>query len=115
MAHNGTPQELDNMAASYGTQARHLTRAVVAAILVVAEATLRNPSRVIMVQQERSLARVRDQEQKCAEICEDIRDAQEKTEANKAHIEASCTRDATCANAVGVGIMQQMACYEIGL
>jgi hypothetical protein len=103
------------MAASYRTQARHLTRAVVAASLVVAEATLRDPSRVILVQLERSLARVRDQEQKCAGICEDIRDAQEQSEANETHIEASCTRDATRANVAGVAIMQQMARYEIGL
>jgi hypothetical protein len=76
---------------------------------------LRDPSRVIMVQLERCLARVRDQEQKCAGICEDIRDAQEQTDANKALIEASCTREANRANAGGVAIMQQMARYEIGL
>jgi hypothetical protein len=88
---------------------------VVAANLVVAEATLCDPSCVIIVQLERSLARVQDPEQKCAGICEDIRDAQEQTKANETHIEASCTSDATRANVAGVAIMRQMACYEIGL
>jgi hypothetical protein len=50
MAHNGTQEGLAAMAATYRTQAGHLTRAVVAANLVVTEAMLRAPSRVIMVQ-----------------------------------------------------------------
>jgi hypothetical protein len=77
MAHDGTQEELAPLAATYRTQAGHLTRAVVAANLFITEATLRDPSRVIMAQLERCLARVRDQEYKCAAICEDIRDAQE--------------------------------------
>jgi hypothetical protein len=115
MAHDGTQEELAAMAATYRTQAGHLNRAVVAAKLVVVEATLRAPKRVLMAELERCLARVRDQEHKCAQICEDIRDAQESNVANEAAIKASCTRDANCANAAGVAIMQQMARYEIGL
>jgi hypothetical protein len=116
MVHDGTQEELATMAATYRTHAGHLTRAVEAANLVVTEATLRAPNHVIMAQLERCLARVRDQEHnKCAQICEDIRDAQESTDANEAHIEASCTRDANCAKAAGVAITQQMARYEIGL
>jgi hypothetical protein len=65
-----------------------------------------------MVQLERSLAKVRDQEEKCVGICEDNRDAQEQTDANKAHIEGCLTRDATRADVVGVAIMRQMARYE---
>jgi hypothetical protein len=105
------------MAATCRTQAGHLTRAVVAAAnLVVTEATLRAPNRVIVAQLERCLARVRDQEHKCAQICEDIRDAQESTNAKKAHIEVSCTRDANCANTagaqgpVGPGPAQRIIC-----
>jgi hypothetical protein len=103
------------MAASYRTQAGHLTRAVQAANLIVAEAILRKPSCVIMVQLERGLANVRDQEEKCAGICEDIRDAQEQTDANEAHIEGCLTRNATLADVAGVAIMRQMSRYEIGL
>jgi hypothetical protein len=50
MAEQVTAEELASMAASYRTQAGHLTRAVQAANLVVAEAILRDPSRVIMEQ-----------------------------------------------------------------
>jgi hypothetical protein len=110
-----TAGELANMAASYRTQAGHLTRAVQAANLIVAEAILRKPSCVIMVQLERGLANVRDQEEKCAGICEDIRDAQEQTDANEAHIEGCLTRNATLADVAGVAIMRQMSRYEIGL
>jgi hypothetical protein len=92
MAQPVTPEELASMAASYRTQAGHLTRAVVAAKLVVAEAIQRNPSRVIMVQLKRSLAKVLDQEEKCAGICKDIRDAQEQTDANEAHIKGCLPR-----------------------
>jgi hypothetical protein len=68
-----------------------------------------------MVQLEKCLAKVRDQEAKCAAICEDIRDAQEPTAANEALIKASFTRVNDCANAAGVAVVQQMARYEIGL
>jgi hypothetical protein len=87
MAQPVTAEELASMAASYRTQAGHLTRAVQAANLIVTEAILRDPSRVIMVQLERGLAKVWDQEEKCAGIGEDIRDAQEQTDTNEAHIE----------------------------
>jgi hypothetical protein len=102
MAQPVTAEELASIAANYRTQAGHLTRAVQAANLVVAEAIQRNPSRVMMVQLERSLAKVWHQEEKCAGISEDIRDAQEQTDANKAHIEGCLTRDATRADVAGV-------------
>jgi ABC-type Na+ transport system ATPase subunit NatA len=94
MAEPVTAEELASMAASYRTQAGHLTRGVQAANLIVAEAVLHDPSSVIMEQLKRGLAKVRDQEEKCAGICEDIRDAQEQTLVNEAHIEGCFTRDA---------------------
>jgi hypothetical protein len=110
-----TPEELAAMAASYRGQSGWLTRSVDTFDLVVAEATLRAPNRPLMAQLERCLAKVQDQEQKCAQICEDIRDEQEPTAANEALIEASFTRDNNRANAASVAVMQQMARYEIGL
>jgi hypothetical protein len=110
-----TPEELASMAASYRTQAGNLTRAVWASNPVVSEAILCDPSRVIMEQLKRGLTKVWDQEEKCAGICEDIRDAQEQTAANEAHIEGCLTRDATQADVAGVAIMREMARYEIGL
>jgi hypothetical protein len=68
MAEPVTAEELASMAASYRTQAGHLTRAVQTANLVVAEAVLRNPSCVLMEQLKQGLAKVRDQEEKCAGI-----------------------------------------------
>jgi hypothetical protein len=115
MAEPVTAEELDNMAASYRTQSGHLTRAVNAANVLVAEAVLRDPSRVFMEQLKQALAKFRDQEEKCAGICEDIRDAQEQTEANKTHIEGCLTRDAHRADAAGVAITREMARCEIGL
>jgi MOSC domain-containing protein YiiM len=110
-----TPEKLAVMAASYRGQSGWLTRAVETCNLVVAEATLRAPNFPLMAQLERCLAKVWDQEQKCAQICEDIRDAQELTAASESLIEASFTRDNNRANAASVAVMQQMARYEIGL
>jgi hypothetical protein len=110
-----TQEELDNMAASYRAQTGHLTRAVKAANVLVVEAALPAPSRVFLEQLKRALATVWDQETKCAAICEDIRDAQDQTEANETHIEGCLTRDADQANAVGVAITREMARCEIGL
>jgi hypothetical protein len=70
---------------------------------------------VFMEQLKQALAKFRDQEEKCAGICEDIRDAQEQTEANKTHIEGCLTRDAHRADAAGVAITREMARCEIGL
>jgi hypothetical protein len=103
------------MAASYRAQTGHLTRAVKAANVLVVEAALPAPSRVFLEQLKRALATVWDQETKCAAICEDIRDAQDQTEANETHIEGCLTRDADQANAVGVAITREMARCEIGL
>jgi hypothetical protein len=50
----------------------------------------------------------------CA-ICEDIRDAQERTEDNEDHIEGSLTRDADRADEAAVAITREMARCEIGL
>jgi hypothetical protein len=110
-----TPEELAAMAASYRGQSGWLTRAVETCNLVTADATLRAPNRLLMAQLERCLAKFRDQEQKCAQICEDIRVAQEPTAANEALIKASFPRDNNHANAASVAVMQQMARNEIGL
>jgi hypothetical protein len=45
----------------------------------------------------------------------DIRDAQDQTEANKAHMEGCLTRDADLADAASVAITREMAHCEIGL
>jgi hypothetical protein len=88
-----TVQELAQMAASCRAQSGWLTRAVDTCTLVVAEAAIREPNRPLMVQLDRCLAEVRDQEKKCAQICEDIRDGQEQNAANDANIKASLNRD----------------------
>jgi hypothetical protein len=108
-------EDLNNMAASYRAQTGHLTRTVKAANALVKEAALRPPSRVFLEQLNRALAAVRDQEAKCAAICEDIRDAQDQTEANEVHIEGCLTRDANCADEVIVAVTREMARCEIGL
>jgi hypothetical protein len=115
MAEPATQEELDNMAASYRAQTEHLTRAVKAANVLVVDAALHAPSRVFLEQLKRTLAAVWDQEKKCAAICEDIRAAQDQTEANKDHIEGRLTRDADRADAAVVAITREMARCEIGL
>jgi hypothetical protein len=97
-----TVQELAQMAASCRAQSGWLTRAVDTCTLVVAEAAIREPNRPLMVQLDRCLAEVRDQEKKCAQICEDIRDGQEQNAANDANIKASLNRDSNRANAAGI-------------
>jgi hypothetical protein len=107
--------DLDGMAGSYRAQTGHLTRTIKAAASLVKEAALRAPSRVFLEQLKRALAGVRDQEAKCAAICEDIRDAQEQTAANELHIEGCLTRDADRADEVIVAVTREMARCEIGL
>jgi 5-formyltetrahydrofolate cyclo-ligase len=94
MSEQDKEEDLNNMAASYRAQTGHLTRTVKAANALVKEADLRPPSRVFLEQLKRVLAAVCDQEAKCAAICEDIRDAQDQTEANEEHIKGCLTRDA---------------------
>jgi hypothetical protein len=115
MSEPATEEDLNNMAASYRAQTGHLTRAVKAANVLVKEAALRPPSRVFLEQLKRALAAVRDQEKKCAAICEDIRDAQDQTEANEDHIKGCLTRDADRAEEVSVAVTREMARCEIGL
>jgi hypothetical protein len=100
-----TVQELAQMAASYRAQSGWLTRAVDTCNLVVAEAAVREPNGPLMVQLDRCLAQVRDQEKKCAQICKDIRDGPEQNAANDANIEASLNRDSNGANAAGIAVM----------
>jgi hypothetical protein len=88
-----TVQELAQMAASYRAQSGWLSMAVDICNLVIAEAAVRELNRPLMVQLDRCLAQVRDQEKKCAQICKDIRDGQEQNAANNAHIEASLNRE----------------------
>jgi hypothetical protein len=68
--------DLGGMAGSYRAKTGHLTRTIKASAALVKEAALRPPSRTFLEQLKRALARVRDQEAKCAAICKDIRDAQ---------------------------------------
>jgi hypothetical protein len=88
MSDQGEEPDLDGMAGSYRAQTGHLTRTIKAASARVKEAALRAPSKTFLDQLKRALARgVHDHEAKCAAICEDIRDAQEQTEAYEEHIE----------------------------
>jgi hypothetical protein len=115
MSEQDKEEDLNNMAASYRAQTGHLTRTVKAANALVKEASLSPPSRVFLEQLKRALAAVRDQEAKCAAICEDIRDAQDQTEANEEHIEGCLTRDADRADEVSGAVTREMARCEIGL
>jgi hypothetical protein len=115
MSEQDKEENLNNMAASYRAQTGHLTRTVKAANALVKEAALRPPSRVFLEQLKRALAAVREQEAKCAAICEDIRDAQDQTEANEVHIEGCLTRDADRADEVIVAVTPEMSRCEIGL
>jgi hypothetical protein len=82
----------DGMAGSYRAQTG--TRTIKKAAVLVKEAALRAPSTIFLDQLKRALAEVRYQQVKFADICEDIRDAQDRTEDNKAHIEECLDRDA---------------------
>jgi hypothetical protein len=115
MAATATVEELAQMAASYRDQSGWLTRAVDSCNLVITEAAVREPNRPLMVQLDRCLAQLWDQEKKCAQICEDIRDGQAQNEANITNIEASLNRDSNCVNAAGIAVMHQLARYDIGL
>jgi hypothetical protein len=115
MSDHGEEPDLYGMAGSYRAQTGHLTRKIKAATAVVKEAALRAPSKTFLDQLKRALAGVRDQEAKCAAICEDIRDAQDQTEANEIHIEGCLTRDADRADEVVVAVMHEMARCKIGL
>jgi hypothetical protein len=73
-------RDLVGMAGSYRAQTGHLTRTIKKAAALVKEAALRAPSTIFLDELKRALAEVRDQQEKCADICEDIRDAQEKSD-----------------------------------
>jgi ABC-type transporter Mla subunit MlaD len=107
--------DLDGMAGSYRAQTGHLTRRIKRAAVLVKEAALRAPSTIFLDQLKRALAEVRDQQEKCAAICEDIRDAQDQTDDNEAHIEGCLDRDADQADQVAVLVTREMARCEIGL
>jgi hypothetical protein len=107
--------DLDGMAGSYRAQTGHLTRTIKTSDALLKEAALRAPSMVFLDQLKRALAGVRDQQAKCAAICEDIRDAQDRTEDNEGLIEGCLTRDADRADEVAVAVTREMACCEIGL
>jgi hypothetical protein len=108
-------RDLPGMAGSYRAQTGHLTRVITKATALVAEAVLRAPSKTFLGELKRVLAEIRDQQEKCAEICEDIRDAQEKNDENEAKIEGCLNRDADRGNIVAVQVTRLMACCEIGL
>jgi hypothetical protein len=115
MSDQGEEPDLDGMARSYRAQTGHLTRTIKTASALVKEAVLGAPSMIFLDQLKRALAGVCDQEAKCAAICEDIREAQEQTEANEIHIEGCLTRDADRADEVLVAVTREMARCEIGL
>jgi hypothetical protein len=106
-------RDLAGMAGSYRAQTGHLTRVITKADALVAEAVLRAPSTTFLGELKRVLAEIRDQQEKCADICEDIRDAQEKTLANEAKIKGCLDRNATRGNLVAVQVTLEMAHCEI--
>jgi hypothetical protein len=108
-------RDLAGMAGSYRAQTGHLTRVITKADALVAEAVLRAPSTTFLGELKRVLAEILDQQEKCAEICEDIRDAQEKNLANEAKIEGCLDRDAARGNLVAEQVTREMARCEIGL
>jgi hypothetical protein len=112
---DGGERDLNGMAGSYRAQTGHLTRTIKRAAVLVKEAALRAPSTIFLDQLKRALAEVRDQQVKCADICEDIRDAQDRTEDNEAHIEGCLDGDADRADQVAVLVTCEMARCEIGL
>jgi hypothetical protein len=108
-------RDLDGMAGSYRAQTGHLTRTIKKAAALVKEAALCAPSTIFLDELKRALAEVRDQQAKCADICEDIRDAQDRSDENEAPIEGCLNRDADRADLVAVQVTREMACCEIGL
>jgi hypothetical protein len=108
-------RDLVGMAGSYRAQTGHLTRMITKTTALVAEAVLRAPSKTFLDELKRVLAEICDQQEKCAEICEDIRDAQEKNDENEAKIEGCLNRDADRGNLVAVQVTREMARCEIGL
>jgi ABC-type transporter Mla subunit MlaD len=113
LSDQGKEPDLDGMAGSYKAQTGHLTRTIKTAAALVKEVALRAPSKIFLDQLKRALAGVRDQQEKCAAICEDIRDAQDRTEDNEGHIEGCFTRDADRADEVAVLVTSEMARCEI--
>jgi hypothetical protein len=63
------------LSASYRSQTGHLTRVIIKAEALVAEAVTRDPSKTIFRELEKSLAEIRDQQEKCANTCEEIRES----------------------------------------
>jgi uncharacterized protein YpuA (DUF1002 family) len=109
-------RDLAGMAGSYRAKTGHLTRVITKSTALVAEAVLCAPSTTFLGELElkRVLAKIGDQREKCAEICEDIRDAQEKNDENEAKIEGCLNRDADQGYLVAVQVTCEMACCEIG-
>jgi hypothetical protein len=103
------------LAASYRSQTGHLTRVITKAEALVAEAVNCDPSKTIFRELEKSLAEIRDQQEKCADICEEIRDAPVQTVANEAKIEGCLNRDANRGNLVAVRVTREIARCELGL
>jgi hypothetical protein len=60
-------RDLAGMAGSYRAQTGHLTRVITKADALVAEAVLHAPSKTFLGELERSLAEIRDQQEKCAD------------------------------------------------
>jgi hypothetical protein len=87
LSDKGEELDLDGMAGSYRAQTGHLMRTIKTAAALAKEAALRAPSKIFLDQLKRALGGARDQQEKCAVICEDIRDAQDRTEDNEVHIE----------------------------
>jgi hypothetical protein len=115
LSDHGEEPDLDGMASSYRAKTGHLTRTIKTAAALVKEAALCAPSKIFLDQLKRALAEVCDQQEKCASICEDIRDVQDRTEENEGHIEGCLTRDVDRADKVAVLVTREMARCEIGL
>jgi hypothetical protein len=90
------------LSASYRSQTGHLTRVISKAEALVVEADARLPSKTMFWELEKSLAKIRGQQEKCANTCEEILESQEHTEANVKKIVGCLDHDAARGDLVAV-------------
>jgi hypothetical protein len=103
------------LSASYRSQAGHLTRVIFKAEALVVEAATRIPSKTMFRELEKSLTKICDQQEKCANTCEEIMESQEHTVANVSKIKGCLDRDAKRGNLVAVRVTREIVRCEIGL
>jgi hypothetical protein len=90
------------LSASYRSQTGHLTRVISKAEALLVEAATGIPSKTMFRELEKSLSEIGGQQEKCANTCEEIMEAQEHTDANVKKIEGCLDCDAKGGNLVAV-------------